>query len=423
MRQALLLALLLLVARGGEAAPPAATFTGLPIATIEYHGNHRTRTPILAREMLLHPGDPFDAQRFEDSLQRLRNLGLFYRVSGEVRPAGPGAVALTVRVAEKWSILPLPQLDLTDEGDVKVGLDYTDYNFRGQDQQLNLKFKHAFGTDAGGQAGESASATLAIPQIGESLYDGRVNLGLATNNEVSSRSELTGTRGSGATSVDLDLDVGRFERVGTARRRTGVGLTLNYVTGGNEALRWVNSLRLRRSLDAVDDFVYTFRGYRVGGEVQLFSDLLGSRASAAKLSAACTRYWKRGEHNLVGKVSGGYTFGPDAQKVGFEVGGGRSIRGIEKEALVGAGMWVVNLEYRSPRAWGWLGGACFVDLGAAGEEGDLVQPSHMAAGGGLGLRAYIGRLVKGVARLDVAVGTGPDGVGGMKLYFGLKQPL
>jgi len=408
--------------RLAAAAPPVPQ-PALRIAAIDYRGNHRTKTPVLAREMLLSAGDPFDRQRFEDSLQRIRNLGLFYRVSGEVRPAGPGRVRLTVRVAEKWSILPLPQLDITDEGDVKLGLDYTDYNFRGQDQQLNLKFKHAFGTDSGGQSGESASASLAVPQIGETPYDGRVNLGLATNNEVSSRSELTGTRGSGATSIDLDFDLGRFQRVGTARRRRGVGLTVNYVTGSDDRLRWVNSVRLLQSVDAVDDFVYTFRGHRVGGEVQIFSSLLGGRASAAKLSAAYTQYWKRGEHNVVGKVSGGYTVGPDAREVGFEVGGGRSIRGIEKESLAGAGMWRLNLEYRTPRAWEWLGGACFVDGGAAGEEGDLVDPSHMAAGGGVGLRAYIGRLVKGVARLDLAYGTGPDGVGGLKVYFGLKQPL
>ncbi|RMF87609.1 MAG: hypothetical protein D6739_01400 [Nitrospirae bacterium] len=352
----------------------------------------------------------------------MRNLGLFYRVSGEVRPAGPGRVALTVRVAEKWAILPLPQLDITEEGDVKVGLDYTDYNFRGEDQQLNVKFKHAFGTDPGGQAGESGSVSLAIPQLGETPYDARASLGIATNNEVSARSELTGTRGSGATSVDLDLDVGRFQRIGTARRRTGIGFTVNYVTG-NPRLRWVNSLRLRRSVDAVDDFVYTFRGHRAGAEVQLFSDLLGSRASAAKLSAAWTQYWKRGEHNLVGKLSGGYTLGPDARDVGFEIGGGRSVRGIDKESLVGAGMWLVNVEYRTPRAWEWLGGATFLDVGAAGSDLDLVRPDHMAAGVGVGLRAYIGRLVKGVARLDLAVGTGPDGAGGFKVYFGLKQPL
>jgi len=418
----LLLLGLLLGPPPAVAQPPVEGAAGRVVA-IDFLGNHRTKTPVLAREMLLQVGDPFDAKRFEDSLQRIRNLGIFFRVSGEVRPAGPGEVALAVRVVEKWAVLPLPQLDITDEGDVKVGLDYTDYNFRGEDQRLNVKFKHAFGTDAGGKAGESASVSLDVPQVGESPYDLSVGLGLATNNEVASRTSLTGTRGGGATSVDLDVDVGRFERIKTYRRRRAVGLTVNHVTGTKDQPRWLNSLRLSRSFDAVDDFVYTFRGYRIGGGVELFSDWLGGEASAAKLAGGYTRYWKRGEHNLVGRVSGGYTFGPDARDVGFELGGGRNLRGIDKSALVGAGMWLLNLEYRSPRAWEWLGGACFVDLGAAGEEADLVDPSHLAAGGGVGVRAYVGRLVKGVARLDVAYGTGPEGAGGLKVYFGLKQPL
>ncbi len=423
-RPLLLLLALLAAARGAGATPPARSISPAPrITAIDYLGNHRTKRPILAREMLVHVGDPFDAQRFEDSLQRIRNLSIFYRVSGEVRSVGPGEVALTVRVAEKWSVLPLPQVDITDEGDVKLGLDYTDYNFRGEDQRLNLKFKHAFGTDAGGKAGESASASLDVPQVGESPYDLSVGFGLATNNEAASRTSLTGTRGGNATSIDFDVDVGRFERVKTHRRRRAIGFTVNHVTGTEDQPRWLNSLRLSRSLDAVNDFVYTFRGYRVGGEVQLFSNWLGGEASAAKFSAGYTRFWKRGEHNLVGRVRGGYTFGPDARDVGFELGGGRNLRGIDKASLVGAGMWLLNLEYRSPRAWGWLGGACFTDLGAAGEEGDLVDPSHLAAGGGVGLRAYVGRLVKGVGRLDVAYGTGPDGIGGLKVYFGLKQPL
>jgi len=417
----LLLGAMLLVAPAADAAPP--TSPAPRITTIDYLGNHRTKRPILAREMLLHVGDPFDPKRFADSLQRLRNLGIFFRVSGEVRTTGPGEVCLVVRVAEKWSVLPLPQLDLTDEGDVKLGLDYTDYNFRGEDQRLNVKFKHAFGTDAGGRSGDSASTSLDIPQVGESPYDLSVGCGFATNNEAASRTSLTGTRGGSATSVDFDVDVGRFERVKTYRRRRAIGFTVNHVTGTEDQPRWLNSVRLSRSFDAVDDFVYTFRGYRVGGGVQLFSDWFGGEASAAKLAGEYTRFWKRGEHNLVGRVSGGYTFGPDARDVGFELGGGRNLRGIEKASLVGAGMWLLNLEYRSPRAWEWLGGACFTDVGAAGEEGDLVDPSHLAAGGGVGVRAYVGRLVKGVARLDVAYGTGPGGVGGLKVYFGLKQPL
>ncbi|PJB95167.1 MAG: hypothetical protein CO080_09205 [Nitrospirae bacterium CG_4_9_14_0_8_um_filter_70_14] len=421
----LLVALLLRVAGGAVAhGQPLGGADAAParIIAIEFVGNHRTKQPVLVREMLVTVGQPFDAHQFEDSLQRLRNLGLFFRVSGEVQPAGPGQVVLTVRVVEKWAVLPLPQVDLTEEGDVKLGLDYTDYNFRGQDQRLNLKFKHALGTDTGGKAGESASIAYDVPQVGESPYDVSTGVGLATHNEAAARTALTGTRGGNATSVDFDLDVGRFERVKTWRRRSALGLTVNHITASEDQPRWLNSLRLSRSVDAVDDFVYTFRGFRAGGGVQLFSDWFGSEVSAAKITGEYTRFWKRDEHNVVGKVSGGYTFGVGARDVGFELGGG-NLRGIDKASLRGAGMWLANLEYRSPRAWRWLGGACFTDLGVAGEEADLVDPSHLAAGGGVGVRATIGRLVKGVARLDVAYGTGPDGVGSLKVYFGLKQPL
>jgi len=415
----------------GTAAGQDATRDPAParvVGMIVFQGNHRTKTKVLAREMLLEVGDLFDEVLFEASLQRIRNLGLYYKVAGEVEPiAGTRDMRLTVRVHEKWAILPLPEIDVSDEGNVKVGISYTDYNFRGEDQRLKIKVKHAFGTDAGSERGDSAAVDLALPEFRDMPYDLDVGVGWATDGEASTRSDLTTTDQGAATSVDLDLGVHRFWREGTNRRRMGVGLTANYVdqtsTTGVSQSEWINSIRFDHSLDSVDDFTYTFEGHRWGYSVQLFTATLGSTVNALKLDMGYQWFWKFDEHNLTARASTGYTVGPDATDVGFDVGGGSSLRGIDKDSLQGVAMWLGNLEYRSPRAWDWLGGAAFVDAGTAGEPYDLVDPGRVAAGGGVGLRIYIARLVGVVLRLDLAYGYHPDDGATPKLYFSLRQPL
>ena len=398
------------------------------VGIIEFQGNHRTKTKVLRREMLLDKGDLFDEVLFQASLQRIRNLGLYYKVSGEVVPiAGTPDMRLIVRVHEKWSILPLPEIDVSDEGNVKLGIDYTDYNFRGEDQLLKLKVKHAFGTDAAQDRGDSVSLGLALPEVHDTPYDVDVGLGWASDGEASSHSDLTITDQSNATSVDLNLEVHYLRREGTSRRRMGVGLTLNYVDQTNDAgesqSSWVNSIQFNHSLDSVDDYTYTFAGHRWGYTVKLFTAALGSNANALKLDMGYQWYWKFGDQNLTARARTGYTVGPDAEEVGFSIGGGSSLRGIDKDSLKGAGVWLGNLEYRTPRAWNWLGGAAFVDAGSAGEESDLIDPRRVAAGGGFGLRIYIGRLVQGVLRLDLAYGYSPDVGATPKIYFSLKQPF
>ncbi|HEX9591867.1 MAG TPA: POTRA domain-containing protein [bacterium] len=412
-----------IAAPGDEGAGPSGV-----VDAIEYRGNHRTKTKVLAREMLLQVGDPYSEEQFQASLQRIRNLGLYYRVTGEVVPVpGTDRLHLTVRVKEKWSILPLPELDISDEGNVKAGINYTDYNFRGEDQLLQVKVKHAFGTDSDTERGDSASVNLDFRELRDSPYDFSVGLGWATDGEAAASTELTTTGEGEATSVDLDLELHHFTREGTSRRRMGGGVTINYVTetdgAGTEDTQWVNSVRFTHSLDSVDDFNYTFAGHRWDYTVELFTLALGSNADALKLDLGYQWYWKFGQQNVTARAQTGYTIGPDASEVGFELGGGRSVRGIEKDSISGKGMWLGNLEYRSPRAWNWLGGAAFLDAGTAGQASDLLDPGRVAAGGGLGLRVYIGRLVQGVVRLDTAYGYHPDDGFSTKLYFSLKQPF
>jgi len=398
------------------------------VGMIVFQGNHRTKTKVLAREMLLEVGDLFDEGLFEASLQRIRNLGLFYKVSGELVPImGTHRMQLTVRVKEKWSILPLPQLDISDEGNVKLGITYTDYNFRGEDQRLKIKAKHAFGTDAASERGDSAAIELSLPEFRDLPYDLDVGVGWAANGAASTRSELTTTDQGDATSIDLDLGVHHFQREGTNRRRMGVGIKVNWVdqtsdTGESQS-EWINSVQFGHSLDSVDDFTYTFEGHRWGYSLQLFTTVLGSTVNALKLDMGYQWFWKFDEHNLTARARTGYTVGPDAADVGFDVGGGSSLRGIDKDSLDGAAMWLGNLEYRTPRAWKRLGGAAFADAGTAGELYDLVDPSRLAVGGGVGLRIYVARLVGVVLRLDVAYGYHPDDGATPKVYFSLKQPL
>ena len=83
------------------------------IESILFVGNDGTKEYILAREMQLREGDPYDPEIAEQDRLRILNLKLFHRVEFDLLPGETGVILL-VLVAEKWYLFPYPIVFIHD---------------------------------------------------------------------------------------------------------------------------------------------------------------------------------------------------------------------------------------------------------------------------------------------------------------------
>src|SRR5512143_952976 len=101
LRLALLTALLL---GAGAAAADEAVAT---VASVRVEGNERTAADVILRATEIAPGTAYSDVLPELVRQRVYNLRVFDTVSVEPARRG-GAIDLTVRVHERWTLLPIP---------------------------------------------------------------------------------------------------------------------------------------------------------------------------------------------------------------------------------------------------------------------------------------------------------------------------
>lgn len=70
------------------------------VAHVDVEGNKATKTHVLAREIVIKPGDPFSASRVRKSREKILNLGFIDDVEFDLQPAGDDKVDLTFDVSE-----------------------------------------------------------------------------------------------------------------------------------------------------------------------------------------------------------------------------------------------------------------------------------------------------------------------------------
>jgi outer membrane protein insertion porin family len=70
------------------------------VAHVDVEGNKATKTYVLAREVVIKPGDPFSASRVRKSREKILNLGFIDDVEFDLQPAGEDKVDLTFDVQE-----------------------------------------------------------------------------------------------------------------------------------------------------------------------------------------------------------------------------------------------------------------------------------------------------------------------------------
>jgi Omp85 superfamily domain/Surface antigen variable number repeat len=153
----LLLFGLLSVQKGfAQPAPPITAPPVLFIDSLSYEGLKVTRKSLILRELQYQIGDTFPAERLNEVLEanrlRILNLGIFAHAEvwpGRITP--DGRVVMHLKVNEMWYWIPSPVFELIDRNfnvwwkefdrslqRTNYGLDYTQYNFTGHADQINL---------------------------------------------------------------------------------------------------------------------------------------------------------------------------------------------------------------------------------------------------------------------------------------------
>ena len=125
------------------------------VDSIIISGNKKTKNYIIRRELTFKEGDSLDAAKIysilEQSRELIYNTNLFSIVSIKPQLTSAYNMNIIVSVLERWYIYPAPQFKLIDRNvnewwktynadlnRVTYGIKYTQYNFSGRADQLNL---------------------------------------------------------------------------------------------------------------------------------------------------------------------------------------------------------------------------------------------------------------------------------------------
>lgn len=340
------LALLLAVLLGSVSAQGQILATGpiYRIEAIEVHGNHKTRSHLVRRALLVRPGERLavDDPAFELSRYRVLALGYFASVHLRLRKgATRGAAVLVVEVVERGTLV-ITDLFLGTSEATRAwgGLGLAERNLLGRGIELEGAF--VLGTDPLVERARLQQSYWLSATAPQSRWR-RLELGAAlllvdgseffrrSGSDASSSPEhfiSAGYRRLGG-SLGVSLDVGPTVRVRADQRVEAViadlpvGATreLAVPTGtaprsvpvpfdliDGRSLLSVTSVTLEH--DTRSDPVLPDRGALLTASADVSSRLFASRYSFVKLSASYRRYWALPwRHVAALQLFGGVVFG------------------------------------------------------------------------------------------------------------------
>ena len=113
------------------------------VGSIFVHGNSRTRSEVIRRELLFASGEPLDTNLVRESERNLRRLFFLGNVRVRMLPAGSAAdsIDISVEVRDLYSRAISP-LFAGEVGEVSYGLVALDYNFLGRGQVVQATARH-----------------------------------------------------------------------------------------------------------------------------------------------------------------------------------------------------------------------------------------------------------------------------------------
>jgi len=400
----------------------ADTFVNPKVKAIEITGNKRTKNRVILEEMAFRTGDVISEQDLELSRQGIMNLELFSDVSLDVvETEQEGEIIVRVRVKEKWSILPLPVAGRNSDGDIKLGLQYEDFNLGGRAHYLKVRYYKKWANDADDKLGSHYSARWTARNFlrQDITFEPTVNKGSELeetyeNGEIVSKYKIKNEHYS----INLSKNYGNHS-LGTGYSHGNS--EHNYLEGRIEEHEDTKSraISLSAGLGTVNNLGhYIYEGSRLNLSVAYSHGALGSSTNSVTYTADLSRFIPVDGKNIAYRLLAAYGSGGGRRGVLIGTGGSTSIRGYEKGEFQGNRMIQLNSEYRFPITDKYWGGVLFLDGGNAWTRGDSIDIGDINWSAGLGLRLFIKKLVKGVGRLDVAYNMERDEY---KAYLGVHH--
>ncbi|RAL23520.1 hypothetical protein DL240_04995 [Lujinxingia litoralis] len=408
------------------------------VDAIVVEGLLRTRREVVEQELLFGEGDRIEQAQLDESLQRLRNTGLFRAVDVDVVDTTVAAVGapvatvesgrlLRVRVDERWTLLPSIRFGRGGD-DVELLLGLQDANLFGSYLQLGGSFHRLAGVNSYSiwfrdprflSQRQALFVEGSLRNRVESVYDiaGDLKGGYAVSRRYFGSSLEREWRRWLTSGLYLSFsdDTFSYQRTEESRRirqeeRGGLPSEMQTLTLGTST-----SLgRINRDSYLREGTLYTLRfnqSFHFGGEP----------TGSSRLEMSLLKFWKLPwQANLGVRAIMGFS-NVEAEHLQFNAGGLNGLRGTVSMRYRGKNYWLFNAEYRIPsldHRWLVLQHVAFVDaVGVTPYPYQIFGTTAFTTG--VGLRLLSPKIYGLIVRIDYALPLG--GADGPGLSFGAGQ--
>ncbi len=388
------------------------------VEAITIDGLQRTKPGVVYRELLVEEGEIASRAVIAESIQRVRNTGLFRKVTFELArdttegsdtTEGDRAVTLQIEVDERWTTLPMFQLS-SGGGTYRLITGAYDTNFLGRYLGLGGRYERLGETN-------SFYAWAYDPRA----FNERLRLGV----ELGSRNRtftLYGDDGrqSGGFLVDQFTVGVSVEKEWLWWLRTGISLRFDHDDFSLSTIApevadlqrerglpepaYFLSGHLGVSLGRIDQDNYLFDGTELGLSLSHTNSAIGSTHDQLKFGFRLNHFEMLPLNSNLGVRIAGGTSSVEAIHRRYYVGGLDSIRGFPHQRFAGEHYWQAGVEYRIPSfdmRWFVLQHIAFVD--AAGVSDDIAEFATLSgASAGVGVRVMVPKIQGLIARFDYA---------------------
>lgn len=405
------------------------------VDAIVVEGLGRTKHYVVMRELLFEEGDYASMRQIEESITRLRNLGLFREVSWELvshKIAGPEGMppeanpkrpsrVLRVVVDERWTLLPA-FLFLQGGGLTRAAIGARDINLLGRYLELGFQYDRLGYNDTFWQADGAANSFVlwlrdprflnTFTRAGleawsvrrlRTIYDeqGQAEGGFSVHRRMLAmrlQRELLWWLYAGA-SLELIDDSFSDDFIPDSIRQLQ---RQNFDGPPDGATAFILRGMMRFGRIDRDDFYYD--GWSLSNHVGHSDKIWGADLRFTQIESILLWYKRiplRG--NLAARVRLGTTNAEQIQHIYF-LGGLDRVRGYPDSRFRGSSYWTANAEYRvAPISGRWFAAQMvgFLDAGATSQ--DLFAVDRLqAASAGVGLRLISPKIYSLVMRFDYA---------------------
>ena len=377
---------------------------GLPLAQIIVEGNSKTQTRFVLKWANISVGDLIAQSKLDQARQNILDTELFKQVTlrAVLRQSKP---TLIITLEEKYYTLLLPRFSRNGDGDIKYGVNLKLYNINGADQTLNLLAEKS--ELSNGDDGRRYRLGYDFPQYGRpyryhiGLSDSVINtlVGSFQNIEYETFASFSVTRDWNVVSLSYPFSIT------TSLASQDVHLQSPYpdALGELDAGKF-NWLGFKIEYDGVHAQQYRRYGYFHSLQVRQGIAALGSDYSSRIIKIESRFYRALNQRdNINTRLLFGLSKNSPFNVPYYELGGSRTLRGLEQESIEGDALLLGNFEYvkgfENYPSFRW---SSFIDIGNVYPDFDEIDLGDQQTSIGFGGRWKALSLVKTDLFIDYA---------------------